>query len=138
SEFFHSPYESQPPFCLAQFFETDSQFVQEISARFCGLNFPVIGKRGCAASQELSRYVISSSRIWQRLREFHNICRELQQPVFEIVSAVAVGIVLPTGNLSDTPGSEFNIRRSTLGVRRFPIHKTTGLPSIITRTFSWM
>jgi hypothetical protein len=93
--------------------------MQEISAGFCGFNFPVIGKRRCAASQKLSRYVISSSSVWQRLGEFNNICSKLKQPVFEVVSGLALEVVLSVRNLSDTPAFEFNIGRSTLGVRRF-------------------
>ena len=37
TEFFHATYESQPAFCLAQFFEPNAQFVQEISTRTLAL-----------------------------------------------------------------------------------------------------
>src|SRR5882762_4592993 len=136
AEFFHATYESQPAFCLAQFFETNTQFVKEISTRLCRFNFPVVGKRRCAASQQLSCYVISRAGVWQRLREFNYVCSKLQQSVFEIVRGLALGVVPSVRKLSNTPASAFDVERSVLGVRCFLLHKTTGFPSIMTSTFS--
>ncbi len=138
TEFFHAAYESQPAFCLAQFFETNAQFVQEVSTRLCRLNFSVVGKRRCAASQQLPCYVISSSSVWQRFREFNYVCSKFQQSVFEIVPRSALRVVLSVRKLSNTPASDFDVGRSALGVRRFLLHSTTGFPSVITRTFSSM
>src|SRR5215831_676061 len=89
----------------------------------------MIGKSGCATSQQLSCDVIPSSSIRQRLREVNNFCTKLEQSLFEIIHAFARRHVLAIRNLGNAPFSEFN-------VRRFLLHNTTGLPSVIISTFS--
>lgn len=81
---FNSRDETKPAPDLLKLFETNAELVNEIFARFRSLNFTMICKWRCSASQQLSRNVIRGSRVWQRIDELREPHRKLEQTIFKV------------------------------------------------------
>jgi len=73
----------EPNESLAEFFEADFHFVNEVSSRFCTLCLAVVWCGSCARADELTRDVSACFGVWQRFHDIDGADGEIHEAIFE-------------------------------------------------------